>query len=96
MEECEKIIILEDYMQKLSIHAKISPDVKIEDLKNFNWKYYDSDKGVYLTNGIVTILTKTREITYPKLTQEVLDWILLKCCEGKIIIMRDTGEVQKL
>ena len=73
----------------LSIRAKIKPDFELDELKRygFNWVYCDQENGVHWTKGDVTIYSNSREVVYKKLTQEVLNCILLLCCKGLLIIL---------
>lgn len=71
-------------MKKIVCKIKIKKDVELDKLgDDFYWKIYDTDRGIYWTNNIITIFSNTREIYYDKLTQEVFDCILKLCMEGK-------------
>ena len=75
-------------MARLKINAKIKQGLCCKDLDGFcDFTEWTSARGEKCTNKIVTIYSLTGEITYPKLTQEVLDCILKMACKGQIEII---------
>lgn len=65
----------------------LKPEVDLDTLPGFKWKYREKDKGFVYINGPVRIGSNTRLIECDKLDKKALEIILWLCCEGFVKII---------
>ena len=68
-------------MNKLEIKLKLKKDADLS-LYGFVWKIYEPSTGTCWTNGYITYYSKTEQIVYDKMSQEVLDSLLALVSAG--------------
>lgn len=73
-------------MKKLKVKLRLKEDVDLSKY-GFIWKLYESSTGICWTNGLITYYSKTNEIEYDKMTQEVFDSLLYLTSLGVFLFM---------